>query len=113
MRHAVYMLQPISSVFLYFVKKLGYVVLQSLCLFYNLSKCILLFFSYIHNHLINSVGIFCTEPHSNGRKYKQNGKYGQTVIYSTDFTSPTFTIHNFSRTLRGALVYRTAPKRIT
>jgi len=42
------MLQPVSSVFLCFVQKLGlYLVsLQSLCLFYDLSKGVLLFFSY-------------------------------------------------------------------
>jgi len=57
------MLQSISSVFLYCIQNWGYVLLPSL--FYNLYKCTLPFFSYIHNHLIISVGIFCTESHPN------------------------------------------------
>jgi hypothetical protein len=46
--HSVFMLQPIPTVFLYFVKKVGlYLIhLQSLYLIYDLPKSILMFFSY-------------------------------------------------------------------
>jgi hypothetical protein len=54
--HSVCTLQPVSSVFLYFFskQKLYLVLLQSLCLLYDLSKCILLF---SHTYFVSAAAV--------------------------------------------------------
>jgi len=45
-------LQPVSSVFVYFDQNWGYISSFAGSLFYNVFKCILLFFSYISSLLL-------------------------------------------------------------
>jgi hypothetical protein len=54
-------LHDVSSVFCspVFCPKLGVILLQSLCLFYNLSKCSLLFLSYISSRFSYSSCVSC------------------------------------------------------